>query len=75
VLVAGPAGLVNHFVEVRTAHGAFRGRLLGVKGGWLEIQRHTCERAILVPLAQCTALLDEESAIAVARGEHDGCDV
>jgi hypothetical protein len=70
VLAAGPAGLVGHFIEVRTLHGAFRGRLLGIKGGWLEIQRHTTERPVLVPLSACTAMLDEESAIATARGER-----
>ena len=76
LLAAGPVGLVNHYVEVRTVHGsAFRGRLLGVSDGWLEIQRHTTERAILVPLSACTALLDEESAIAAARGEREEVDV
>ena len=75
VLAAGPAGLVGHYIEARTQHGAFRGRLLGVRDGWLEIQRHTTERAVLVPLSACTALLDEESSIAAARGEREGGEV
>ena len=72
----GPAGLVGHYIEARTQHGAFRGRLLGVRDGWLEdLPRHTCGRAVLVPLGACTALVDEESAVAEARGELEGGEV
>jgi hypothetical protein len=71
VLVSGPGGLVNHFIEVRTVHGGvFRGRLLSVQDEWLELERHSCPRSLLVPLAAVTALLDEESPVATARGER-----
>jgi len=52
--------MIGRDIEVRTIHGGcYRGRLIGIVNGWLELERHTGHE-LLIAQNSVTAVLNEQ---------------